>query len=81
MIVLIFFSSRTLIFFQSVCFASSFSSVAISLEASEVCDVVLLVSYVVSNASWSSSYDVRVFTKDKTMKVIVCMHSMSVVRL
>ena len=46
------------------------SSVSISLEASEVCDVVLLVSYVVSNASWSSSYDVRVFTKDKTMKVL-----------
>ena len=46
----------------------------ISLEASEVCDVVLLVSYVVSNASWSSSYDVRVFTKDKTMKVDMHVH-------
>ena len=46
----------------------------ISLEASEVCDVALLVSYVVSNASWSSSYEVRVFTKDKTMKVDMCMY-------
>ena len=31
--------------------------------------VSLIVSYVVSNASWSSAYDVRVFTKDKAMKV------------
>ena len=44
-------------------------SVTISLEASENCEVVLLVSYVVRNASWTSSYDVRVFTKDKAMKV------------
>ena len=35
------------------------------------CDVHLKVSYVVSCAAWSSSYDVRVFTKDKTMKVHV----------
>ena len=29
----------------------------------------LVLSYVVSNASWSSAYDVRVFTKNKAMKV------------
>ena len=29
----------------------------------------LYVSYVVTNASWSSAYDIRVFTKDKNMKV------------
>ena len=37
--------------------------------ASEEGDAILFVSYVVSNASWSSSYDVRVFTRDKNMKV------------
>ena len=45
------------------------SSVRVGLEVSEETDVSLVVSYVVSNASWSSAYDVRVFTKDKTMKV------------
>ena len=34
-------------------------------------DAVLYVSYVVTNASWSSAYDIRVFTKDKNMKVIL----------
>ena len=32
-------------------------------------DVTLLVSYVVSNASWSPAYDVRVFPITKEMKV------------
>ena len=45
------------------------SSVRVGLEVSEETDVSLVVSYVVSNASWSSAYDVRVFTKDRTMKV------------
>ena len=45
------------------------SSVSISLESGVQCEVRLLVSYVVSCAAWSSSYDIRVFTKDKTMKV------------
>ena len=44
-------------------------SVHIGLETSEEVEGVLFVSYVVSQASWSSSYDVRVFTKDKAMKV------------
>ena len=47
------------------------SSVSISLDSGEPCDIQLLVSYVVSCAAWNSSYDVRVFTKDKTMKVII----------
>ena len=47
------------------------SSLRVGLEASEATDVTLLVSYVVSNASWTSAYDVRVFTKNKTMKVRV----------
>ncbi len=41
----------------------------VGLEAAEEGEAILFVSYVVTNASWSSSYDVRVFTKDKTMKV------------
>ena len=32
-------------------------------------DVTLLVSYVVTNASWSPAYDVRVFPITKEMKV------------
>ena len=32
-------------------------------------DITLLVSYVVSNASWSSAYDVRVLPVNKEMKV------------
>ena len=44
-------------------------AVHVGLEASEEVDAVLYVSYVVTNASWSSAYDIRVFTKDKTMKV------------
>ena len=44
-------------------------AVHVGLEASEEVDAVLYVSYVVTNASWSSAYDIRVFTKDKNMKV------------
>ena len=47
----------------------SCSSLHVGLEAAEETDASLLVSYVVANASWSSSYDVRAFTKDKAMKV------------
>ena len=45
------------------------STLHVGLEAAVEGDATLIVSYVVSNASWSSTYDVRVFTKDKTMKV------------
>ena len=45
------------------------SSLCVGLDAREKGDVTLVVSYVVSNASWSSAYDVRVFTKDRAMKV------------
>ena len=41
----------------------------VGLEVAEEVDAVLYVSYVVTNASWSSAYDIRVFTKDKNMKV------------
>ena len=44
-------------------------AVHVGLEASEEVDAMLYVSYVVTNASWSSAYDIRVFTKDKNMKV------------
>ena len=46
-----------------------YRAVHVGLEASEKVDAVLYVSYVVTNASWSSAYDIRVFTKDKNMKV------------
>ena len=38
-------------------------------RGSGCCTVLLYVSYVVTNASWSSVYDIRVLTKDKNMKV------------
>ena len=44
-------------------------SVKVTLETSQETDVRLIISYIVTNASWSPAYDVRVFTKDKTMKV------------
>jgi len=47
--------------------------VCISLEAASDTDVVLALSYVVSNASWTPQYDLRVFSNDKTMKVS-CVH-------
>lgn len=47
----------------------SISSVRVVLKAKEETDIVIVVSYVVKNASWSPTYDVRVFTKDKSMKV------------
>ena len=43
--------------------------VCISLEAAVDTDVELALSYIVSNASWSTQYDLRVFSNDKTMKV------------
>ena len=44
-------------------------SVKIILEAEQKVEIVLILCYVVSNASWTPAYDVRVFTEDKTMKV------------
>ncbi len=41
-----------------------------TLHAVDECDITLVLSYVVSNASWSPAYDTRVFTKDKTIKVL-----------
>ena len=46
-----------------------FSSLCVGLECGGEVDVRLVLSYVVSNASWSSAYDVRVFAKNKAMKV------------
>ena len=51
-----------------------FRCVCISLEAASDTDVVLALSYVVSNASWTPQYDLRVFSNDKTMKVS-CVHN------
>ena len=42
--------------------------VCISLEAANDTDVLLALSYVVSSASWTPQYDLRVFSNDKTMK-------------
>ena len=46
-----------------------YRSVKVTLHAVDECDITLVLSYVVSNASWSPAYDTRVFTKDKTIKV------------
>ena len=43
--------------------------VCISVEAANDTDVELALSYVMSSASWSLQYDLRVFSNDKTMKV------------
>ena len=43
-------------------------AIHIGLETTEETEGVLLLSYLVINASWSSAYDVRVFTKNKAMK-------------
>ena len=44
-------------------------AVHVGLEARAETKAILYLSYVVTNASWSSAYDARVFTKDKLMKV------------
>lgn len=43
--------------------------IGILLNVSETAEIQLLVSYVVSNASWSPKYDVRVSSADRTMQV------------
>ena len=53
-----------------LCSIYIYRCVCISLEAAEDTDVTLALSYVVSSASWSPQYDLRVFSSDKTMKVI-----------
>ena len=45
------------------------STIHVGLEAPAGVEAVLYLSYVVTSASWSSAFDARVFTKDKTMKV------------
>ena len=49
--------------------------VCISLQAADDTDVVLALSYVVSSASWSPQYDLRVFSSDKTMKASLYLRS------
>lgn len=51
---------------------SIFRSVKVIIDAKVDCDVMLTLSYVVSNASWMPAYDVRVFSKDKLIKVQEC---------
>lgn len=36
---------------------------------SEDCDVVLLISYVITEASWTPKYDIRVYSDSKTLTV------------
>ena len=56
-----------------------------SLEAAQETEVILQVSYIVSNASWSPLYDLRVFSSDKSMKVSgllpFCFHCLFLVLL
>ena len=50
-----------------------FRCVRVVLHSSERVDATLIVSYVVNDASWTPLYDIRVFTKDKTLNV--CVHA------
>ena len=43
--------------------------VSILLEAENQTEIKLILSYVVSNASWTPLYDLRAFTKDNTLQV------------
>jgi len=48
------------------------SEITILVEAkSDDSEVFLYVSYLVQNASWIPKYDIRVFSKDKSMIVIL----------
>ena len=58
------------------------SEITILVESkSDDTEVYLYVSYLVNNASWIPKYDIRVFSKDKSM--IVCLqlfnHCLSIV--
>ena len=44
-------------------------NISVLLDASKNGKVTLVVSYVVSNASWTPLYDVRAFNKDSTVQV------------
>ena len=43
--------------------------IGILLNVQESAEIQLLVSYVVSNASWSPKYDLRVSSNERTMQV------------
>lgn len=43
--------------------------IGILLNVRETAEIQLLVSYVVSNASWSPKYDLRVSSSERTMQV------------
>ena len=51
-----------------------FRCIRVILHSSERVDATLIVSYVVNDASWTPLYDIRVFTKDKTLNVLTCIH-------
>ncbi len=54
---------------------SDFSEVSIILDCKKVCEVELTLSYIVRDASWTPSYDVRVFSGEKQMKVASNKHN------
>ena len=57
---------------QSSAIISHHRSVHIGLDAAVETDVSLYISYVVSNSSWSPSYDIRVLPDENLMRVSVC---------
>ena len=58
--------------FNQIILLSFNSEIAILVESkSDDTEVYLYVSYLVNNASWLPKYDIRVFSKDKSM--IVCL--------
>ena len=63
--------THTLTLTASMLFSSLLRLVRVLLEAAMDTDITLVLSYVVSNASWTSAYDVRVFSNvsEKSLKV------------
>ncbi len=60
---------------------TSFRSVHVGLEATEKIECVLFVSYVVSQTSWRSAYDVRVFLKTRLWRLVILLHEIETLHI
>jgi hypothetical protein len=66
-----FFSNINYLKLILIIFSRYLSEITILVEAqNNDTEVFLYVSYLVQNASWIPKYDIRVFSKDKSMIVI-----------
>lgn len=62
--------------FVNIEFNFTLRQVSILLEAENQTEIKLILSYVVSNASWTPLYDLRAFTKDNTLQVSKAIHEL-----